>query len=57
MAVAVTPREIERFNDRSHGFSEQVGHWDLPIHEGGVVMNVAVGPGKSFSYTLAINSI
>ncbi|XP_068732159.1 von Willebrand factor A domain-containing protein 8-like [Montipora capricornis] len=45
VTVAVTPREIERLNDRSHGFSEQVGHWDLPIHEGGVVMNVAVGPG------------
>lgn len=51
MTVAVTSREIERFNDRSYGFSEQVGHWDLPMHEGGVVMSAAVGPGKKFSCT------
>lgn len=44
--VPVTSREFERFNDRSYGFSEQVGHWDLPMHEGGVVTSAAVGPGK-----------
>jgi len=44
--MPVKPRELERFNDRSYGFSEQVGHWDLPMHEGGVVMSVAAGPGK-----------
>jgi len=48
VAVAITSREIERVNSRSYGFSEQVGHWDLPMHEGGVVMDVAVGPGKEF---------
>ena len=48
MAVAITSREIERVNSRSYGFSEQVGHWDLPMREGGVVMDVAVGPGKKF---------
>ena len=48
VTVAITSREIERVNSRSYGFSEQVGHWDLPMHEGGVVMDVAVGPGKEF---------
>lgn len=56
-SVPVTAREVERFNDRSYGFSEQVGHWDLPMHEGGVALDVAVGPGKEFSYTLYCNSI
>ncbi|KAJ7392629.1 von Willebrand factor A domain-containing protein 8 [Desmophyllum pertusum] len=51
VTVPVKPREIERFNDRSYGFSEQVGHWDLPMHEGGVVMSVAVGTGKELSKT------
>lgn len=44
--VSVTPSECERRNDRSLGFSEQVGHWDLPMHEGEVVTSAAVGPGK-----------
>ena len=53
VTIPVTSRETERINDRSYGFSEQVGHWDLPMHEGGVVMSTAVGPGKDplFSYT------
>lgn len=53
----MTAREIERFNDRSYGFSEQVGHWDLPMHEGGVALDVAVGPGEDFSFTLYCNSM
>lgn len=55
-SVSVTAREIERFNDRSYGFSEQVVHWDLPMHEGGVALDVAVGPGEGFSFTLYFNS-
>ena len=53
VTIPVTSRETERINDRSYGFSEQVGHWDLPMHEGGVVMSAAVGPGEDplFSYT------
>ncbi|XP_074632889.1 von Willebrand factor A domain-containing protein 8-like isoform X1 [Acropora palmata] len=59
-SVSVTAREIERFNDRSYGFSEQVGHWDLPMHEGGVALDVAVGPGDSkgdWIHILAFNPI
>lgn len=53
----MTAREIERFNDRSYGFSEQIGHWDLPMHEGGVALDVAVGPGEDFLFTLYCNSM
>ena len=44
--MPVKRKELEQFNARSYGFTEQVRHWDLPMHEGGLVMNAAVGPGK-----------
>ncbi|KAK3754019.1 hypothetical protein QZH41_020304, partial [Actinostola sp. cb2023] len=48
--LTTTTKELDKVVDRSRVFTEQLSHWDLPLHESSFVTSVAVGQELLFVY-------
>ena len=42
--------DIERYNARSTGFTELLSEWMLPLYESSIILDVAVGEGRRFTF-------
>ena len=42
--------DIERYNARSTAFTELLSEWMLPLYESSIILDMAVGEGRFFTF-------